>query len=119
MMSNLDWIQAVIFMMAIAVQSGMFYNKVTNLKEDLDDLAEDLNNYKISTNKEINVLKMNHQTIQLTIVNSPTKDDIKSLSSEVQSLKMTLVRLEVILEHLAQSQGLSLNEKHEKRHADN
>lgn len=114
-MSNIDWIQAGIFLIIFAVQTGILYNKQQNLKEDYDDLSDEFTDYKTATDKEIELLKTNHQTIQLTIVNSPTKDDIKNLSAEVQSLKMTLVRLEVILEHLAQQNGVTLKES---RHAD-
>jgi hypothetical protein len=109
-MSNLDWIQGVIFLLVIAVQSGVLYNKIQNLKDDYDDLSDDFTNYKKDNDKEIDILKHNHQTIQLTIVNSPTKDDIKGLSAEVQSLKMTLIRLEVILEHVAKSNNITIKD---------
>jgi Arc/MetJ-type ribon-helix-helix transcriptional regulator len=115
-MSNIDIIQGIIFLIILGVQSGIFYNKVENLKEDISDLNDEMSDIKKQHEREISALEKEHQSIKITMVNTPAKEDITKLTTEVHHLKVTLVRLEVILEHLAINAGLQI--KTDKRHAD-
>lgn len=94
-MNQINWGEVFIFVVMIAVHAGVVWNSISNHRSRLEKLEESHGE-----------MKDNHQKIELTVVNVPTKDDMTRLSNEIQQLKITLAKLETILSLMAHQQGI-------------
>ena len=95
-----DWVQLIVSLIVLFVGAGIAKHKIDNLEERVKKLEYDHD-----------ALNQNHQKIELTIVNVPTKEDINKLSNEIQSLKVSIVKLEVILDYMARNKGYNITQQ--------
>ncbi len=95
-MNAVDWGQLIIFLIVTAIHAGISHNKIASLEGRVKELEDGHD-----------TLKDKHQTVELNIVNVPTKDDISALTAEVQALKMSIVKLETMLSIMAAQQNKS------------
>ena len=99
-----NWVEFIIWAITAAILVGIGKQKVDDLTLRVTSLETDT---KVS--------KETQHTMQLNAVNSPTKSDINHLTSEIHQLKLSIVRFEVILEHLATQHGIKTEAlKHHK-----
>ena len=90
-----DWVGFIIWAITAAILVGIGKQRVDDLSTRVSSLETDA---KVS--------KETQHTIQLNAVNAPTKSDINHLTAEIHQLKLSIVRFEVILEHLATQHGI-------------
>jgi hypothetical protein len=95
-MSGSDIIEILIFVVVTAIHAGIVWSKLSDHNERIKALEG-----------RQSMLSDNHQKIELNIVNVPTKQDMNQLSSEIQGLKISLAKLETILNIMAQRQQQS------------
>jgi hypothetical protein len=94
MFTSIDWGQLFITLLGVAVLAGIAKQKIDDLNARVKTLENDHD-----------LLTKNHQKIELTVVNVPTKDDFKVLSGEIQQLKLSLQKLDLTLDFMARQQG--------------
>ena len=120
-MEHVDWVQLGIFITVIAIGFGVTKQKIADLTTRIKDIEHESD--RIGSNKssidslrdrvgilesDSKTLKDTHMSLQLAVARMPSKDDTDSLKKEMQTLGMSIVRLEVILEHLAAKQGIKI-----------
>jgi uncharacterized membrane protein len=95
---QIDWIELILYFLSLAVMFGIY-------KQRLHDHSEKL----IALRAEVDTLKTNHNDVKLTIVNTPTKDDMVKLGNELHKLQLTITRLGMIIGQLAEKNGIHVN----------
>lgn len=104
-MNSIDWAQVIFYLISLGVVAGIAKQRIDNLVDTTNTLKTELATVK----EQHNVLKDDHHKIKLTVVTVPTKEDMNHLTREVTQLRLTITRLETILEQLAIKTGISFN----------
>jgi hypothetical protein len=101
-MSSINWAEVIFYLISLGVVAGIAKQKIDTLVEATNQLKAELNDVK----NDHDDLSKEHQSIKLTIVTVPTKDDLKGLTNEVQQLRLAMTRLEIVLEQIASKNGV-------------
>lgn len=113
-----QWAEVIVILIIGVAHAGIMWNKVSNLQKQQEDEKKARDAEKEEYEEEIRAMKEeyrkildNHQKLEITIVNVPTKDDINKLTSEIHSLKLSVGKLETILSMMAYGRGIDPDKK--------
>jgi FtsZ-binding cell division protein ZapB len=102
-MNSINWLEVIFYVVSLGIVAGIAKQKIENLIETTSQLKVEIQGLK----EDHDSLKDDHQNIKLTVVTVPTKEDMNNLTREVQNLRISITRLESILEQLASKNGIN------------